>query len=149
MPDKVVFIEEKIINAVKKLLVGRVNELLEALAWEIPLIEFSDAFPGGPYSITPDITLSAGERSEKDRIIKIDSHTLTIRFTIPEKNGETNGYVYAAAVEKALVEDPTLGGAADRAALLKKSYVPPKTPRCGEPWETLLTLRIATEGMTV
>jgi hypothetical protein len=55
-------------------------------------------------------------------------------------------YAYAGAVGRALAEDPTLGGAADRAELVKKSYRPPEKPFCGEGWETVLILRIIVEG---
>ncbi|MFP3041741.1 hypothetical protein LQZ19_07950 [Treponema primitia] len=134
-------IEEIIINAVNTLLTGRVNELLEDAEWDIPT--------GRPYGVTPVLTLSGGERSEKDRIITVDAFTLTIGFTIPEKDGEAHCYAYAAVIEKALVENPTLGGTVDRAVLVKKHYIPPKTPHCGDAWETLLTLRITTEGRSV
>jgi hypothetical protein len=50
-------------------------------------------------------------------------------------------------VEKAIAEDPALGGVASRAVLTRKKYVPPKKPHCGEKWEVILTVRVVTEGM--
>jgi hypothetical protein len=122
------FIEESIINSVKTLLAGRVNELLGEMECTIPPIEFgqsgytglsgefrqgrnSTAFYGGGSTVVPVIALSACERSEKERIIWLDAYTLTVSFTVPEHpEGERNCYAYAAAVDKALREDPVLGG---------------------------------------
>ncbi|GHV04001.1 hypothetical protein FACS189485_08460 [Spirochaetia bacterium] len=135
-------IEESIINAVKSLLTGRMNELLEELEYQIPLIEFG-------YGNAPVIRLIAAERNEKDRIIKIDAYTLTIVFTVPEKDGESNCYAYAATVEQAIGEEPTLGGVVDRAVLTGKKYTPPKVAHCGEHWELAITLRITIEGLAI
>jgi hypothetical protein len=139
------FIEEIIINAVKKLLLGRVNELLGETEYPIPLIEFGK-YRGGSI-VSPVITLSACERSEKERIIRLDAYTLTIAFTLPEHPaGERNCYAYASTMATALKENPTLGGAADRAVLTGKKYTPPKQSGTGGDWGVTLTLRITTEG---
>jgi hypothetical protein len=93
------------------------------------------------------ITLSTCERSEKERIIRLDAYTLTIAFTVPEHpDGERNCYAYAGAVAVALRENPTLGGAADRAILTGKKYTPPKQSGTGGDWGITLTLRVTTEG---
>jgi hypothetical protein len=76
------FIEESIVNAVKSLLLGRVNELLGEMECSVPGVEFGD-YRGGS-AIVPVITLSTCERSEKERIIRLDVYTLTITFTVPE-----------------------------------------------------------------
>jgi hypothetical protein len=78
----------------------------------------------------------------------MDAYSLTVAFTLPDPEGERNSYAYAAAVEKALVEDPALSGVADRAVLAGKKYVPPKKPHCGEGWEVILTMRLTLEGMS-
>jgi hypothetical protein len=145
MTDKELFIEEKIINSVKKLLSGRVNELLGEMKYFLPPIEFDDCRDGS--AMVPAITLSACERSEKERIVRLDAYALTIAFALPENSyGERNCYAYAAAVAAALGENPALGGVADRAALTGKKYKGPKTPHCGEGWEVVLTLHITVEG---
>jgi hypothetical protein len=55
------------------------------------------------------IALSTCERSEKERIIRLDAYTLAIAFTVPEHpDGERNCYAYAGAVAAALGENPTL-----------------------------------------
>jgi hypothetical protein len=145
MTDKSLFIEEKIINAVKKLLSGRANELLGEMECPIPPVEFG-GYRGGS-AVVPVVGLSTCERSEKERIVRLDAYTLTITFSVPEwPGGERNCYAYAASVATALGENPTLGGAASRAVLTGKKYVPPKHPGTGEGWEAVLTLRITVEG---
>jgi hypothetical protein len=162
MTDKEgLFIEEILLNSVKKLLIGRVNELLgetgqssfTGLSTEfcqsqnssIPPIEFG-TYQGGS-AVVPVIALSTCERSEKERIVRLDAYTLTITFAVPEiPEGERNCYAYAASVTTALGEDPTLGGAADRAELTGKKYTPPKERGTGGEWGLTLTLRLTVEG---
>jgi hypothetical protein len=141
------FIEEAITGAVKRLLAGRVNELLGEIEHSIPPVEFGRSVSGA-CTVTPVLRLSTCERSEKERIVRLDAYTLTIAFTIPEwPEGERFCYAYAWAVTSALQENPTLGGAVDRAVLAGKKYVPPKTPHCGEGWEVILMLRIVAGGV--
>jgi hypothetical protein len=147
MTDRPIYIEEKIINAVKALLSGRVNELIQDTGDAIPPVEFNDTASGGPYGMTPVLKLTTGERSEKDRIIKTDVYVLTISFTVPD--GERDCYAYADVLSRALGEDTTLEGTVDRAVLIKKNYVPPKRPNCGEGWELELTIHIRVEGTAV
>jgi hypothetical protein len=143
------FIEENIINSVQKLLSGRVNELLGEMEYPIPPVEFG-GYGGGSAVVgvcNPVIALSTCERSEKERIIRLDAYTLTITFAVPEwPGGEQNCYAYAAAVDRALGENPALGGAASRAVLTGKKYVPPKQSGTGEGWAVTLTLRATVEG---
>ncbi|GHV13771.1 hypothetical protein FACS189491_09170 [Spirochaetia bacterium] len=129
------FIEEKIINAVTSLLAGRVNELLEESEDRIPLIEFG-------YGAAPVIRLVAGELGEKDRVIRSEAYTAAIVFNVPGQDGERDCYAYADAVGRALGDDPTLGGAADRAVMTGKKYT------C-DPRELAITLRITIEGMAL
>jgi hypothetical protein len=138
------YIEEKIVNSVKRLLAGRVNELLGETEYPIPPIEFG-MYRGGS-AVVPVITLSTCERSEKERIIRLDAYSLTIAFTVPEwPGGERNCYAYAASVATALGENPTLGGITSRAELTGKKYVPPQHPGTGGEWGVELTLRITTQ----
>jgi hypothetical protein len=145
MTDKELFIEEKLLNSVKKLLSGRVNELLGKTQYPIPPVEFG-SYRGGS-AVVPVVALSTCERSEKERIVRLDAYTLTITFTVPEHpEGDRNCYAYAASVATALGENPTLSGAASRAELTGKKYAPPKRPGTGVGWEIILTLRITIEG---
>jgi hypothetical protein len=147
MTDKTLFIEEILLNSLKKLLSGPVNELLEETEYPIPPIEFGQSgFCGGGSAIVPVITLTTCERSEKERIIRLDAYTLIITFTVPEwPGGERNCYAYASSVATALRNYPTLGGIADRTVLTGKKYALPKQSGTGGDWEVILTLRITVE----
>jgi hypothetical protein len=161
MTDKDLFIEEKLLNSVKRLLSGRVNELVGEAEYSIPPIEFGQSgitgLPGGVrqgrnstaggYSVVPVVALTGCERNEKERIIRLDAYTLTISFAVPEyPAGERNCYAYASSAATALLENPTLGGAASRAVLTGKKYMPPKYPGTGEGWEIILTLRVTVQA---
>jgi hypothetical protein len=144
MTDKGLFIEEIIINSLKFLLAGRVNELLRETDCPIPPVEFGN-YRGGS-AVIPVIALSTCERSEKERVVHLDAYSLTVTFTVPEHPvGERNCYAYASSVASALGEDPTLGGIADRAELTGKKYAPPKQSGTGGNWEIMLTLRVTVE----
>jgi hypothetical protein len=139
------FIEEIVLNSLKKLLSGRVNELLEETEYPIPPIEFGN-YQGGSV-IAPVISLSTCERTEKERVVRLDAYTLTVTLNVPEyPEGERNCYAYAWAAAAALKENPTLGGAVDRAVLIGKKYTPPKQSGTGGDWELILTLRVTVEG---
>ena len=145
MTDKALFIEEIIINSLKSLLAGRVNTLLGEMEYPIPPIEFG-SYRGGSV-IVPVITLTSCERTEKERIIRLDAYTLTITFTLPEHpEGERNAYAYAWAATAALGENPTLGGVAGRAVLAGKKYTPQKQGGTGGDWTVVLTVRLVVEG---
>jgi hypothetical protein len=134
-----------VLNSVRKLLSGRVNELLEGVGFMIPPIEFG--MDRGGSTVVPVIGLSTSERSEKERIIRLDAYTLTIAFSVPEHPaGERNCYAYAASVATALGENPTLGGVVDRAELTGKKYAPPKCAGTGAEWGVTLTVRVTVEG---
>jgi hypothetical protein len=153
MTDKEgLFIEEKLLNSVKKMLSGRVNELLGETEYPIPPVEFDVCRSGSAVAgaCSPVVALSTCERSEKERVIRLDAYTLTITFTVPENPvGERDCYAYAGAVATALGENPTLDGVADRAVLAGKKYAPPKHSGTGGNWEAVLTLRLTVEGMNL
>jgi hypothetical protein len=119
--DMKIFIEQQIINAVQELLSGKVNEALGELNIKVPLIEF------GQYCsesvIVPVIELKTCECTEKERIIRMDAYLLTISFNFPDtENSDLFGYAYSAVVKQALIENPTLGNAVDRAIITGKKY---------------------------
>jgi len=137
-------IEVQIIEAVKKLLTGRVNEVLSNWQSIIPLFEFSDY--QGMTAVVPVVGLISCERTEKERIIRVDAFALTISITVTETaDSELFCYAYSAAVDKVVRENPTLGGIVDRAVVSGKKYVPPKKANCGQGWEVVITLRITAE----
>jgi len=135
------FIEQRIINAVRGLLIGRVNEILLDEEFEVSIVEFGNYQGGG--SISPVIALASCEKSEKERIIRLDAYSLTVTFSLPDKfETESQCYAYCAAVCMALKENPTLGGAVDRAVIVGEKYVPPKCVNCGQGWEVVISLRV-------
>ena len=146
--NRAIYIEETIIKAVKRLLSERVNEILKEAEFSLPIIEFGSC--GCGYAVAPVIALSSCERTEKERIIRLDAYSLTITFSLPEiPEGELHCYAYSGAVGRAFHDDPTLGGVADRAIIAGKKYVQPKIPLCGEGWELVITLRITVEAVNV
>ena len=141
------FVEQQIIEAVRKLLTGRVNGILNETQFVIPVIEFVGN--GGEYAVAPLLNLSTCERTEKERIIRLDSYSLTITFTLTESpDSELHCYAYSGAVGRAVYENPTLGGVVNRAVILAKKYIPPKVLHCGEAWGLVLSLRVTVEGIT-
>ena len=137
--------EIRIIEAVRKLLVNEVNEILGSFEYEIPLVEFSSGYSGSV--ISPLICLLSCERTEKERIIRLDAYALTITFNITETpESELHCYVYSGAVSRAIYDNPTLSGITDKAVVTGKKYNPPKKPNCGEGWELIITLRITVEN---
>jgi len=146
MKEDNIFIEQRIIEAIRGLLKGRVNEILSEWEFLIPVVEFSNF--ANRHTVVPAVSLVSCERTEKERIIRLDAYSLSISFTLPEtQETELYCYGYAAAVCKAIGENPTLGGVVDRAVISGKKYSQPKKPGCGEDWETVIALRITVEGM--
>ncbi|AEF82042.1 hypothetical protein [Leadbettera azotonutricia] len=140
--------EQKILAAFENLLTGRVNEILQGCEFKIAPVEF-DA-PAGVGAVAPVLRLTECERSEKERIVRLDAFALTVSLNVPETaDSERDVYAYGAAVGKAVAEDSTLGGVADRAVITGKKYVPPKKAYCGDGWELVISLRVIVEGMTV
>ena len=138
------FIEQRIIKAVRGLLIGRVNEILREDSLDVPIIEFGNY--GCGYGMVPVIALSLCECSEKERIIRLEAYTVSITFSLPETfESETQCYAYCAAVCKAVKEMPTLGGVVDRVTITGEKYTPPKKPGCGDGWGVVLTLRVTVE----
>jgi hypothetical protein len=142
------FIEQQITDAVKKLLAEKVNELLGELQYNIPLVEFGNY--KGSTVVVPVISLASCERTEKERIILQDAYSITITFNVPEtQESELFCYAYSNAVNKAVQENPTLNGIADRTVITANKYTPPKKADCGQEWELIFTLRVTVEGMKV
>jgi hypothetical protein len=138
------FFELRIIRAIKALLTGRVNEILREDSLDVPIIEFSDY--GCGYGAVPVVALSSCEKSEKERIIRLDAYTVSITFALPESfESEEQCYAYGAAVCQAVKERPTLGGAVDRAVMTGEKYTPPKKAGCGDCWCVALVLRVTVE----
>ena len=140
------FIEQKIIGAVQGLLTGQVNKILGELEFPIPQIELGNYGKG--YAVAPRISLMSCERTEKERIILLDSYTMTITFDLPEvRDSELFCYAYGGALGRAVHENPTMGGVVDRVEITGKKYVPPKMLNCGEGWSLIVSLHLTVEGL--
>jgi hypothetical protein len=139
------FVEQKLVGAVKGILLSRVNEILMGYKFPLPAIEFGEYC--GETAISPTIFIASCECSEKERILRLDAYFMTIVFTLPETpECELNCWAYSAAVNMALKENPTLFGSADRAVVSGKKYVQPKKANCGEGWGVVITVRITVEN---
>jgi hypothetical protein len=140
-------IEMQIMNAVRKLLTEKANELLGSIEYAIPLVEFGNY--GGADVVFPGLSISTCELTEKERIIRLSAFTLTISFNVPDSpDSELHSYTYAWAVCRAFEGNATLGGIADRAVVTAKKFVPPKKIDRGQGWEVILTVRVTVEGST-
>jgi len=140
------FVELQIISAIRELLTVKVNKIIEKWDFFLPLVEIGKY--SGSNVVNPIIFLSSCEQTEKERIIKIDSYSLTITFTVPETpDCELYCYGYSNAFDKALSLDKTLGGIVQCATITGTKYIPPKKPNCGMFWVMVISLRIVIEGM--
>ena len=144
--NRALYTEETIIGAVKRLLTGKVNDVLKGLEFQIPIIEFG--IFRGVNVIVPVINLSSCEQTEKERIVKQDTYSVTVNFPVLDTvESELFCFAYADAFNKSLGDDVTLGGLADRAVIINKKYVPPKKADCGMDWELIITLHITVESL--
>ena len=113
------FIEQKVVYAVKKLLTTTVNDILRKNEFVIPLIEFGGLECG--HVISPVITFSSSEGTEKERIIRQEALLLIITFNITEnRDSELHCYAYSSAFGKADHENSALGGVVDKAVITRK-----------------------------
>ena len=135
------FVENRIIQAVRRLLSDRVNAILQNGEFVVPAIEFGKYH--GDLVITPDIMLVSCEHTEKERIIRLDAYALTIVFAVPPSaESELLCYAFAGAVSKAVFDNRTLGGVVDWCAVTGKKFIAPKNRHCGEGWRLEIGLRI-------
>ena len=139
------FIEQQIVDVIRRLLTGKVNEILKEAQFAVPIIEFGTSING--FSVSPVITLSSCERTEKERIIWLDAYSLSITFELPETHeSEYYCYAYAASVTQAVDENSSLDGTVNKTVIINKKYIQPKKSHCGEDWGLVLTFRVTVEG---
>jgi hypothetical protein len=129
--------EEMLLEMTAELLSGGVNYYLNEIDETVPLFEIEGQRKLGAYGVKPDIDVSDCELSEKERVIKLQAYTLTITFCVKGFEHKRLLYIYAYAIEKAIGDDPTFGGVADRVALTHKKY-------SGE--QVVITLRATLEA---
>jgi hypothetical protein len=138
------FIEEEIDGCFYRLLDEQVNCFLQEMELAVPSLDVGGK-PGGD-AVYPDVYISECERTEKERIICIDTYSVTITFPVPEGEfADLYCYAYASAFDKALRLNPTLGDIVNRAVLTGKKYIRPKKPGCGEEWKLVISVRVTVE----
>jgi hypothetical protein len=138
------FIEEEIEGRLLRLLDESVHDFLQEMELKAPPLDVCGK-PGGD-AVIPDVFLSECERTEKERIIRMDAYSVSVTFPVPDSvEADVYCYAYAAAFEKALDLNPTLGDIVSRAVLTGKKYIRPKKPGCGEKWKLVLKLRVTVE----
>jgi len=140
------FIELKILEVIKGLLTGQVNEILNNRQLMLELFEISEFKDGS--AVVPIINVKSCERTEKERIIRVDAYSVLISFSLRETpETELYCYGYISAVCKVIGDYPTLGGIVDRVVVIDKKVVPPKVTNCGMDWKVEINLRITVESM--
>jgi hypothetical protein len=133
--------EEMLLEMTAALLGGAVNFYLGELDETVPQFEIDVRRPLGGYGVVPDIDISECELSDKERVIKLQAYTLKISFCVKGSENKKLLYVYAYAIEKAISDDFTFGGIADRIVLTHKKYRQQDTGT----WDVVITLRATVE----
>jgi hypothetical protein len=116
-------IEERIQGAVWVLVLNGANEVLETIDDDVPLLERHGSGLVGDYvkrPISGRVQFLSAERSEKERIVRLDVYRVKIWITA----SESDCYRYAYALEKAIDRDFTLGGVVENVLFEKKVYTP-------------------------
>ena len=140
------FIEQQIIEAVRKMLTCDVNDNLKDLEFVIPVIELGNY--SGSDVISPVISLSVSEQTEKERIIRQEVYSVFITFNLPKTvESEYHCYAYAGAISKVVNDNPTLSSVVNRTVVTGKKYNFPKMKNYGDGYSLIITLRITVEGM--
>lgn len=146
--------EEAILIAARALLTGEVNAILahieeeEADEVRCPNLEVPSGFSAPPARPGHyDLSIAQAETEEKDRIVKVSRYALTVSVEASGRFPAMQCYRYAAAVERALQENPTLGGVASYVSVTRKNYVFPKVPEGGEPHRLTLTVTVCREAV--
>jgi hypothetical protein len=90
------------------------------------------------------LLIAAAERTEKERIVRLDAYTVKITFNA----AASFCYRYAYALDKAIEADWTLGGLAERVSFEKRVYKKTFDGRGNPACEAVFTLRITAEALS-
>ena len=146
--ELLVSFEKKVKSAVKGLLVDDVNKLLEELSFHVPTLEFGTH--SGREVIIPNVSLTACEQSEKERIVFVNAYAVEISLPVDDLrdwDGELLAFAFGAAIRRAVRLNPSLGGLVDRTIITNMDYVEPKRRFCGDHWIVAARLRVTVEGL--
>jgi len=147
--ELLVSMEKKIKGAIRKLLVDDVNKFLEELSFHVPTLEFGTH--SGREVIIPNVSLSACEQSEKERIVFVNAYAVNVSIPVDDSrdwDGELLAFAYGAAIRRAVRLNSSLGGLVDRTVITNMDYVEPKRRFCGDRWIAAARLRVTVEGLT-
>jgi hypothetical protein len=146
--NRVLFIEEAIIEAVKQLLASRMNELLKEVDYPIPYVEFGSCSGGD--AVIPKVAIIACERTENERLALLNAYSLSVVFDVPESaDSVLYTFMYYCAASKAFDENPKLGGIVDGVVIVNDRIKPPEKTNCGRNWQVVITLRLTVEGLSI
>jgi hypothetical protein len=108
---------------------------------DIPLFEIDCSRRLGSYGVWPDIEVIECELSDKERVIKLEAYALKIALQIHHLSEKKHLYFYAYALDKAIADDPTFGGVADRVSIVHKKY----NQKSAGDWEIIITVKATLE----
>jgi hypothetical protein len=121
--------DRKILNAVRKLLLKRVNKMLGKSEIKVPLIDFSDC--QNENNAVPNIALFS-ERNADNKVFLKSVYELVLNFTFPENDDcDYICYLYSKYIKQAIDEDDTLGGKVIKASLKETSTRWPEKKKKG------------------
>jgi hypothetical protein len=116
-------VEEKILGAVWVLVLNGMNDVLENIDDDVPALEKRGSALAGDCVKRPvsgSVGLEKVERTEKERIVRLDAYRVVVTITA----SESDCYRYAYALEKAIGDDVTLCGVAENVLFENKVYTP-------------------------
>jgi hypothetical protein len=132
-------IEEKILGGVWELLLTGVNGVLAGIDDDVPSV-------GHPSAARPAVCaveLEAAERSEKERIARLDVYSVKVTFY----GSVADCYRYAYALDEAVEADCTLGALAESVCFEKKVYKKTSGGIRADGCEAVFTLKIIIEAL--
>jgi hypothetical protein len=144
--------EEAILSAARVLFTTEVNTALAQIEEEeadevrCPNLEAHTGFgvhPDHPGSFK--LSIADVETEEKDRIIKVSRYALYAVIEASGCDADRQCYRYAAAVGRALRENPTLRGIASFCTVTRKVYTFPKIAESGERYRLTVTIAVTME----
>ena len=145
--NRVMFIEEAMIEAVKGLLLAGVNDLLGTLDEPVPMVNFNKNSTNDV--LMPIISASPCEKTKKERLAHLEAYN--VHITIPIRNSRDGffySWTYFCALSKVFTDNRTLGDIVDCTEITEGRIRPPVKKYNRDKWEVNYTLR-ATVDRTV
>jgi hypothetical protein len=132
-------IEEKILGGVLELLLTGVNGVLAEIDDDVPPVER----PGAARPCRCAVELAAAERTEKERIVRLDAYAVKVTFY----GSEADCYRYGYALNKAVEADWTLGALAESVCFERKVYKKTAGGVKADGCEAVFSLKIIIEAL--